>query len=79
MSNTDYVGIETVSVSDKDIFRSAKIFSEKYGNEAERIANDRSSQLLSDGDEEGAGVWSRIAQGINWLQSQDVSNIRSTH
>jgi hypothetical protein len=56
-------------VSRKDIYRSANVFIQQYGNEAETIATQRMHELMDKDDVQGASVWLSIASAIDDLRN----------
>jgi hypothetical protein len=57
-----------VSVSDKDIFSSANMMIDHFGNDALIEAMKRETNFCHAGDTEGAKVWKRIGDAIEWMQ-----------
>lgn len=55
-------------IQDLDVFRAAKLIIEKYGDTALIEAAFRQDELLSKGDSDGARLWSRIGDAIEWMQ-----------
>ena len=58
------------TVSEIDIYRSAKIFVDKYGSQALPKANSKLSQSIKLNIEQSV-VWKQIIQKIEWLQNSD--------
>ena len=56
-------------VSPKDIYLSANVLIQRYGNEAETIACQWMHELLDKDDVRGASAWLCIASAIDDLQS----------
>jgi hypothetical protein len=56
-------------VSRKDIYLSANVLIQRYGNEAETIAWKRMHELMDKDDVRGASVWLSIAGAIDDLQN----------
>jgi hypothetical protein len=56
-------------VSRKDIYRSANVLIQRYGNEGETIAWQRMHKLMDKDDVRGASVWLSIASAIDDLQN----------
>jgi hypothetical protein len=57
-------------IQDLDIYRTAKLIIDKYGEDALIEAALRQDELLAKGDREGARSWSRIGDAIEWMQAQ---------
>ena len=57
-------GIEAVTVSDLDVYRSAKLFVDRHGDEAPIHAAMRADAMLENGDLDGAAVWRRIVTAV---------------
>jgi hypothetical protein len=53
----------------KDVYRSAKLYIDLHGGNAEKQAAARSAALLKAGDPDGANVWTAIRKAINELRS----------
>ena len=58
-----------MTIDDIDIYRSAKLLTDKYGDKAAIIAIKRASQMLDDGDVDGYAVWKRTLRAIEQLES----------
>ena len=58
-----------MTIDDIDIYRSAKLLIDKYGDKAAVIAIKRASQMLDADDVDGYAVWKRIRQAIEQLES----------
>ncbi|MES2985300.1 MAG: hypothetical protein V4735_08950 [Pseudomonadota bacterium] len=54
--------------SQKDIYRSAKIFMQQHGEDAERLALDKMNHFMALEDVVGASTWLMIAQAIQELE-----------
>ena len=65
-------------VSEIDIYRSAKIFVDKYGSQALLKANVKLSQSIKL-DNEQSIVWKQIIQKIEWLQNSDSEKDTTCH
>ena len=61
--------VETVT-SDIDVYRSAKLFIDKHGDEASIHAAMKADDMLERGDMDGRGVWLRIMGAINDMQRE---------
>jgi len=66
-------------ISDKDIYRSAKLFMDKHGDDAISESLKKSAKLLAKGDVQGGEVWNRIANAIGWMQNSEGFNAGSIH
>ncbi len=58
-----------MSIDDIDIYRSAKLLIDKYGDKAAVIAIKRASQMLDIDDVDGYAVWKRTLRAIEQLES----------
>ena len=47
-------------ISDLDIWRTANVIIDGYGDDAATEAADRADELFDEGDQEGCAVWKRI-------------------
>ncbi len=54
-------------ISDLDIYRSANVLIERYGDDAPIEAAMRADELTEDGDMEGRAVWLRIVKAVEEL------------
>jgi hypothetical protein len=57
--------------SDLDIYRSATVLIEQYGENATIFAAKHADQLLADGDIQGQAVWKRILRATEELQRRE--------
>ena len=64
--------------SDLDVWRSAKLLIEKYGDEAPIHAAMRADELLDKGDMDGLAVWKRILAAIEELLDTDPAEPEAT-
>ena len=55
-------------VTELEVYQTAKIVIDKYGDSAIIEAALRQDHLLNEGDLDGARVWSRIGDAIEFLQ-----------
>lgn len=53
-----------MTVSDLDIYRSAKLLIDQYGDAASLHAANRCDEMLDKGDLDGRAVWSRIYEAV---------------
>jgi len=53
--------------NDIDIWRSAKLLLDKYGDKAAIVAAQRADELLDQGDIDGRSAWTRIVKAIEKL------------
>ena len=58
---------EAVTVSDLDVYRSAKLRIDQHGDEAPIQAAMRADQMLERGDLDGQAVWMRILNAVEEL------------
>ena len=58
-----------MAIDDIDIYRSAKLLIDKYGDKAAVIAIKRASQMLDADDVDGYAVWKRTLRAIEQLES----------
>ncbi len=58
-----------MTIDDIDIYRSAKLLIDKYGDKAAVIAIKRASQMLDADDVDGYAVWKRTLQAIEQLET----------
>lgn len=56
-----------MSVSDRDIYATAKLVTRQHGASAAYFAASRADALLDAGDTEGAAVWRRVLKAIERL------------
>ena len=56
-----------MTVTEKDIYASAKIFLERHGEEALPKAIEMMDSFLEKGDVEGRECWNQIAAAIKWM------------
>ncbi len=57
--------------SDLDIYRSAHLLIERYGDDAPIEAAMRADELMEAGDMEGRAVWLRIVKAVEELLSEE--------
>lgn len=62
-----------MTVTEKDIYASAKIFLEQHGDEALSKATEMIGSFEAKGDVEGRECWNQIAGVIKWM-SEDGNN-----
>ena len=62
-------------VADIDIWQTAKLYVEKYGEDAATHAAMRADELMEAGDMEGRGVWLRILATVKKLQNAEVGTV----
>lgn len=60
-------------IDEIDIYRSANIFIEKYGEEAKSYAALQALSISEELDQEGLSVWCRIVSAIEVLQNSKSS------
>ncbi len=56
---------------DLDIFRSASLLIERYGEDASIHAAMRADELMKAGDMEGCSVWKRIIKAVDELEAKE--------
>ena len=56
-----------------DIWRSANILIQTWGEEADLVATRRADALMAEGNTEGFSVWCRVANAIDDLRRQKPS------
>ena len=56
-------------VTELDIYRTAKVLIDNYGDSALIEAGLRQDEFLSKGDLEGARLWSKISDAIEWFKT----------
>ena len=61
-----------MSLSDRDIFATAKLTIQQHGASAAYYAAGRADELLAVGDLEGAAVWRRIAKATESLLAMEA-------
>jgi len=66
-------------ISDREIYQTAQVVIKKYGDDALIEAALRQDKLSAEGDQEGARVWKRIADAIEFLQIPKTLSDRSVH
>jgi hypothetical protein len=54
-------------ISDRDIYRSAQVLVNRYGEDAGVEAAERLDAMLEAGDPDGAAVWKRILRAVDEL------------
>ncbi len=70
---------EAVTVSDLDVYRSAKLLIDQHGDEAPIHAAMQADAMLDTGDLDGAAVWRRIVTAINELLADAPAGDASVH
>ncbi len=58
-------------ISNRDIYRSAKLLMDEHGDDALIQASMRADALLEAGDMEGRAVWLRILKAVEELQATE--------
>lgn len=61
-----------MSISDLDIYRTAKVAIDGHGASAIYLASIRESSCRARGDVEGGATWKRIAAAIEFLQAKEA-------
>ena len=67
------------TVSEIDIYRSAKIFVDKYGGQALLKANAKLSQYIKVNNDQSVFVWKEIIKKIEWLQNPENEKNTTCH
>ena len=60
--------VETVMLSDLEIYRAAQATIQAHGDDAGPHAAQRADELMAEGDMEGRRVWHRIEEAIDELR-----------
>ena len=68
-----------MSISDLDIYRSARLLVKRHGDDAARYATERGDALARAGDEEGSAAWRRIASALRELSRTAPSPCEATN
>jgi len=58
-----------MTVTDRDIYASAKMFVDKYGDEALEEAMGKIAVFEKRGDINGRECWNKIAKVVEWMQN----------
>ena len=66
-------------ISDLDIYRSAKVIIERYGEEARLHATKRADALLKAGDLDAYAAWKRILRAVEELQRKAPKSGEAIH
>ena len=64
---------------ERDIWASAKLLVDRHGNGANRHATQRATELLEQGDLEGAAVWWRIVSTIDDILRTEPKDGEPSH
>ena len=59
-------------IADIDIYRAAKMYVDKYDDDATSEALKKSAELFSKGDKEGGETWNKIANAAAWMLNEDL-------
>ncbi len=59
-------------IADIDIYRAAKLYFDKYGDDATSEALKKSAELFAKGDKEGGETWNKIANAAAWMLNADL-------
>jgi len=57
---------------ERDIWATAKLVLERYGEQAQAEARKRSERLSGEGDREGQAVWEAITAAVAWLERNEA-------
>jgi len=66
-------------IKELDIYRTAKIYADQYGEDALFIAMTRAETYREEGNENGMAIWSKIADAIEWIQMPTDWALKSCH
>ena len=66
-------------ISDLDVYRTAKLFVDKYGAEAPIHAAMKADAMLDKGDMDGRAVWLRVVRAVEELLDTRPKDQESTH
>ena len=66
-------------ISDLDIYRSANVIIERYGEKARLHATKRASAMLDKGDLDAYAIWKRILQAVEELQKAGPKSGEAVH
>ena len=55
--------------NNRDIYATAKILIDRYGQEADQHAEERLSALIASNDAKGAGIWLSVRSAISVLKT----------
>ena len=75
---TAQIAIETM-IDERDIWGSAKILINRYGEEAAIEAAQRADKFLAEGNMDGRAVWHRIETAIVELQRREPGEGEAAH
>lgn len=59
-------------IADIDIYRAAKMFVDKHGDDATSEALKKSAELFAKGDNEGGETWQKIARAACWMLNEET-------
>lgn len=62
-------------MDDRDIWRSAKLYIDRYGKDAKIQAGFRADACLDQGDLDGAAVWRRVIQVVEELENETPGSV----
>jgi hypothetical protein len=66
-------------IDEKDIWRTANLYIERFGEEAAIQAAMKVDEMLAKGDMEGRSVWRRVLEAIEKLQAKEPPKGTPTH
>lgn len=66
-------------ISDLDTYRSAKVLTDRHGDEATIFAAMNADAMLEKGDLDGAAAWRRIIQAIGELLRERLAHDEAVH
>jgi hypothetical protein len=67
-----------MTVTDRDIYASARMFIDKHGDEALEKAIEKIAAFERRGDIDGRECWNKIAKGIEWMQNPNKQTEETT-
>jgi hypothetical protein len=65
---------QSVTVSDRDVFATAKLLIKQHNGSAAYYAAGRADDLIDEGDFEGAAVWRRVAKAAEELLAMEPAS-----
>jgi hypothetical protein len=65
--------------TDRDIYRSAKLLIDQYGDGASLHAANRADEMLDKGDLDGQGTWLRIYAAVTEMLRTSSGGIKHVH
>ena len=59
-------------IADIDVYRAAKMYVDKYEEDATSEALKKSAELFAAGDEAGGETWQKIARAACWMLNEET-------